>query len=155
DLIVGRIDNDNVEILAEENIRIARAAVGVGRAESDPTRATVGGFEQPSPWLGGITGKLGTFATTGTGVDDAGVNRVDRYCSRLTDTERRSVIEDRSPVEPAIPRMPHAAPRRADVNDLCVVRIYRDRGDLTVDIDIRLEGARTNRCPDGSVEAHE
>src|SRR5215470_13922737 len=57
-------------------------------------------------------------------------------------------------MQPAVASAPHAAPRGADVNDLGVVRIDGDGRNLAVDIDVRLEGARTNRCPDGSVEAH-
>ena len=87
------------------------------------------------------------------------IDRIDGDPARLADAERGRPIEDRCPGRAAVPRQPHAAPSRADVDDVGVVRMDSDRGDLAVAEDragdrALIDRARPDRCPDRSVQAH-
>ena len=154
---VGRIDDDDSDQLTEKDARIARRAGRIGSAELDPARAAVGRLEEPRRRLGRFrrAGEHRALAARRSSVDHVRVDRVDRQRAGIADPERRCAIEDRRPGDAAVAAEPDAAPRRADVDDVGVVRVDGDRGDLTIGVDRALvDRARADWGPNGSVEAH-
>src|SRR5262249_48597954 len=155
DEVVRGIDDDDVDDPVEELVRIAWRARWISRTETDPTPAAVRRLEQPGRRLCRLPRELRAVAVAGPHVNDAGIHRIDRNPARLAYTERGRPVEDRRPGRAAVPRQPHAAPSRADVDDVGIVRVDRDRGDLAVGADRALvDRARPDRRPDRSLQAH-
>ena len=146
---------NDVDDLIEEDVRVARSARRVARAEANPTRAAVERFEESRRRLRCIAGELRAVPVAGPDIDNVGVGRINRYRAGFADAERRRSIEDWCPGRAAIPCAPNSAPRRADEDDVGVVRVDGDGGDLAIRGDRALiDGARADGCPDGSVQAH-
>src|SRR5262249_34704326 len=99
--------------------------------------------------------ELRAVAIAGPDIEDVCVDRIDGKGAGFAHAKRGRAIEDRCPVVAPVSSKPDAAPRRADVDDLGVVRADGDRGDLAIGLNPALiDGAGADRRPDGSVQTH-
>ncbi len=157
---VGRVDDDDVDVDIEEGRQgVAGVAGRKARAELDPAAAAVGRLEQALRGVGRVEeGRVDVAEQqplAGAGVDDVRVVRVDREAAWFTDADGQLPVEQRHPGQARIARAPGAAGRRADVEDVRIVWIDRDRADEAVVPRCAFgDRARPDGNPDGAIEAH-
>ena len=151
---VRRIDDDLVDVLADEGVGIAGVGGWVAGAELDPAGPSVGGLEEPCSWLADSARLGADVARTGPDVDRGRVVRVDGDGVRFPDAENRLLVEDRGPVQTTVDTAPHPSHGSAQIDHVGVVGIDRYRGHHPVVVDRFLHRAGADRDPNVPLEGH-